>query len=74
MQSDVPEHQAGAAIVGRLRGPAFQFSMRLTQESLNMATGVRQVFAAPELFAEPAHADWTDPATGVVHAAELGGV
>ena len=39
-----------------------------------MATGVRQVFAAPELFAEPAHAEWTDPVTGVVHAAELGGV
>ena len=35
MQSDVPEHQAGAAIVGRLRGAAFQYAMRLSQDRLN---------------------------------------
>ena len=57
MQTDVPEHQAGAAIVGRLRGPAFQYAMRLQQDRLSMATGTRQLFTAPELFAKPAHGE-----------------
>ena len=57
LQTDVPEAQAGPAIVGRLRGPAFQYAMRLQQERLNTTTGQRQLFTAPELFAEPAHAE-----------------
>ena len=62
-QTDIPYRQCGAAIVGRLRGSAFQFAMRMQEDRLDMnaADGTRRIIKAPELFAELPHDAWTSP-------------
>ena len=57
MQTDLHQDQAGAAICGRLKGPAFQYAMSLRLDRLDPVMGVRRMVEAPELFAEPAHAE-----------------
>ena len=67
MQTDMAEHQIGAAICGRLKGPVFQFAMCLKEERLCPQTGTVRMMEAPDIFSELEYPDWQDPATGVVH-------
>ena len=69
-QTSLGETQLGPAMAGRLRGTAFQFALALTAQRLDLDTGNRRQMIGDELLAQPGHADWTNPATGEVHAEE----
>ena len=47
-QTDVPEKQQGAAIVSRLKGPAFQFAMSLSQSRYDWTTHREVVLNCPD--------------------------
>ena len=72
MQTDLDDEKVGAAIAGRLRGIAFQYAMGLRASRLDMHSGTRAEMVAPEIFAEPAHNDWTSP-SGQMFPAEISG-
>ena len=66
LQTDLPEHQWGPAIAGRLKGSVFQYAMSLKQERFDPATGQSRVVEAPELFAEAEVEAILNPQTGAV--------
>ena len=71
-QTELPEHAAGPAMAGRLRGAAFQLAMKMKMDRLDLAAGNRREMEGDELLARPSHPEWQD-ANGVQHQAEPAG-
>ena len=72
MQTDVPPEKIGAAVVGRLKGPAFQYAMQLSDTRVSAVTGLQEATRAPAIFAELAYDQYTD-VNGVIHPAKPSG-